>query len=394
MRTFSAEGTVKKAKSMKGKICLQPFTNVDIHSDGGVRCCSESWMRSEIGNVHEASLDEIWNGDTIKKIRQTVLDGDYGFCDWHQCPFYCNEEHYLFTMDELKDPSGLDPVRRDRVEKHRKWLEPIYNKEVQQSQPPANYNFAYDESCNLACPSCRTGLIGHIRGEEYEIRKTIQDGLVNYLNSVGMEHVGRINISGSGEPFASKLFKEFLFTFDGTRHPGLDINIQSNGLLFSETAWVRMKKIHGNINEVLISIDASTAETYSKVRVNGDFSTLIHNLEFISGLAQVGKIRRFMLAFVVQQRNYHEMQQAVALTKKLNAERIVFNLLNDWETWSKQDYSKHAVWKNFHPEFTLFLDHLKSPIFDEPVVDLGNVLEYRKLAVDPNALVICEVGTR
>ena len=394
MRSFSAEGTVKKAKIMKGKLCLQPFTNVDIHSNGGVRCCSESWMRSEIGNLHEASLDEIWNGDTIKSIRKTILDGDYGFCDWHQCPFYCNDEHYLFTLEELKDPAGLDPVRRDRVEKHRKWLEPIFQHKVEQPQPPANYNFAYDESCNLACPSCRTDSIGHVRGEQYQIRQSIQKQLVEYLNAVGIEQVGRVNISGSGEPFASKVFKEFLFSFDGAKYPGLDINIQSNGLLFNETAWARMKKIHSNVNEVLISIDATSQETYRIVRVNGDFNVLIRNLQFLSGLAQVGKIKRFMLAFVVQQRNYQEMQQAIILTKKLGAERIVFNLLNDWETWSKEEYTRHAVWKNFHPEFPQFLEQLKSPLFDDPVVDLGNVLEYRKMAIDPNALVIREVGMR
>ena len=41
MREFTDDGTLKKPKEMRGKICLQPFTNVDVHSDGGVRCCSE-----------------------------------------------------------------------------------------------------------------------------------------------------------------------------------------------------------------------------------------------------------------------------------------------------------------------------------------------------------------
>jgi MoaA/NifB/PqqE/SkfB family radical SAM enzyme len=380
MREFTADGTLKKPKDMQGKICLQPFTNVDVHSHGGVRCCSESWMRTEIGNIKRNSLDEIWNGETIQKIRASILDGSYSFCDWHQCPFYSNEKHYLFTADELKNPEKLDPVRRDRVMKHKNWLGAIFNGETTVKIHPANYNFAYDESCNLACPSCRTRTIGFVRGPEYEQRKQIQDEVLKYIESAGFDNVGRINISGSGEPFSSKLFKEFLFRFDGQSRKNLDINIQSNGVLFDQKAWEKMDKIHGNINEVLISIDACTAETYDKVRVNGDFEKLMVNLEFMKSLYEAGKIRRFMLAFVVQYQNYSEMRGAIEIGKRLGVERIVFNLLNDWETWSKEQYERNAIWKSFHPEFPQFIEALKDPVFSDPIVDLGNMQQYWTIA--------------
>jgi MoaA/NifB/PqqE/SkfB family radical SAM enzyme len=380
MREFTDEGTIKKPKSMRGKICLQPFTNVDVHSDGGVRCCSESWMRTWVGNIKEKPLSEIWNGETIKQIRASILDGSYSFCDWHQCPFYSNDEHYLFTREELMDPSGLDPVRRTRVMKHKTWIEPILNNETEVKTHPANYNFAYDESCNLACPSCRTKTIGFVRGPAYEARKQIQDDVLTFIESAGFNNVGRINISGSGEPFSSKVFREFLYNFDGESRKNLDINIQSNGVLFDESAWEKMRKIHANINEVLISIDASTEQTYDKVRVNGDFQKLMSNLEFLSGLYKEGRIRRLMLAFVVQQANYREMRGAIEIGKRLGVERIVFNLLNDWETWTKEQYEHNAIWKSFHPEFPLFIETLRDPIFADAIVDLGNMKQYWEIA--------------
>jgi MoaA/NifB/PqqE/SkfB family radical SAM enzyme len=385
MREFTDEGTLKKPKSMQGKICLQPFTNVDVHSNGGVRCCSESWMRTWVGNINEQPLSEIWNGETIKRIRASILDGSYSFCDWHQCPFYSNDEHYLFTREELEDPSGLDPVRRNRVLKHRNWIKPILANETEVETNPANFNFAYDESCNLACPSCRTRTIGYVRGPEYEARKKIQDEVLTFIESAGFDNVGRINISGSGEPFSSKVFREFLYTFDGETRRNLDINIQSNGVLFDENAWRKMQKIHANINEVLISIDASTEATYDKVRVNGDFPKLMANLEFLSSLYKAGKIRRLMLAFVVQQLNYREMSGAIEIGKRLGVERIVFNLLNDWETWTKEQYDRNAIWKSFHPEFPQFIETLKAPIFADPIVDLGNMQQYWELANEASA---------
>jgi MoaA/NifB/PqqE/SkfB family radical SAM enzyme len=391
VRDFTDEGTLKKPKNMQGKVCLQPFANVDVHSHGGVRCCSESWMRTEIGNLKESSLNEIWNGEKIQKIRASILDGSYSFCDWHQCPFYSNDEHYLFTREELENPEKLDPIRKERVLKHQNWIKPILQNKISVDIHPANYNFAYDESCNLACPSCRTKTIGYVKGPEYDTRLQIQQEVLKYIESAGFDNVGRINISGSGEPFSSKVFKEFLFEFDGTTRKNLDINIQSNGVLFDPKAWERMHKIQDNINEVLISIDACTPETYRIIRVNGEFDELMANLEFLKGLKQSGKIRRFMLAFVVQFLNYHEMRGAIEIGKALGVERIVFNLLNDWETWTKEDYERNAIWKSFHPKFKDFIEELKDPIFSDSIVDLGNMQQYWEMANNDELIILREL---
>src|SRR5690606_20618490 len=114
-------------------------------------------------------------------------------------------------------------------------------------------------------------------------------------------------------------------------------------------------------------------------------------LEFMSSLYKAGKIRRFMLAFVVQQMNYREMKGAIQIGQRLGVERIVFNLLNDWETWSKDDYEKNAVWKSFHPEFPEFIEELKDSIFSDSIVDLGNMQQYWEVAADDQVMMLREV---
>jgi hypothetical protein len=89
-----------------------------------------------------------------------------------------------------------------------------------------------------------------------------------------------------------------------------------------------------------------------------------------------------MLAFVVQQLNYREMRGAIEIGKALGVERIVFNLLNDWETWTKEQYEHNAIWKSFHPEFPEFIETLKDPLFADPIVDLGNMQQYWEIATD------------
>lgn len=376
----SNKGTIKAPKHLKGRYCLQPFTNVDIHSNNGVRCCSESWMPSWIGDFSQNSIAEIWNSRTIQQIRQSVFDGTYQYCDWHQCPFYCNDQYYLYSRKDLEDPESLPALHRNRLTKYAPWIQYILEGKTRLDIMPANYNLAYDESCNLKCPSCRSTTRIYTHGPEYESRLAIQQKLLQEVEAKGFDNIGRFNLTGSGEPFSSKIFRDFLFHFDGQKHPKLDINIQSNGILFTPEVWRNMKKIHPNINEVIISLDASCPETYEKIRVNGNFEVLLQNIAFLAGLRSENKIKRLMLAYVVQQKNFREMSAAIQIGQKYQVDLFIFNLLNDWMSWSTAEYEKNAVWKEYHPEYSDFIEILADPIFDDPVIDLGNMTEYRNIA--------------
>ena len=54
--------------------------------------------------------------------------------------------------------------------------------------------------------------------------------------------------------------------------------------------------------------------------------------------------------------------------------------MSDWGTWAVEEYEKHAIWKSNHEEFHDFIEVMKNPIFDEEIVNLGNVTEYRNNA--------------
>jgi MoaA/NifB/PqqE/SkfB family radical SAM enzyme len=365
-------GTIKKPKDMKGMICLQPFTNIDIQSNYELRLCSESWMPSGVGDFSKSSIMDVWNSDLVQKIRRSILDGTYEYCDWHQCPFYCNDSHYLYTMEQLED---------ERLSNYKPWIEYIKQGKTELEIAPANYNMAYDESCNLECPSCRNTRKVYSTGFEYEKRKHIQDKFLNEITEIGFNKVGRVNLSGSGEPFVSKVFRDFLFNFDGKKFPKLSVNIQSNGMYFNSENWDKMHKIHQNINEVIISIDASTQETYSQIRCKGNFVELLDNIKFLSTLRRQNKIRRFMLAFVVQRKNFREMIEAINIGKQMNVDLFIFNLLNNWGSWSFEEFESNAIWKEYNPDYDEFIEILKNPVFSDPILDLGNMIEYRTIAL-------------
>ena len=131
-----------------------------------------------------------------------------------------------------------------------------------------------------------------------------------------------MNVTGSGDPFGSKIFRDLLFGIDGSKYPNVKINLQTNGVMFTPKYWENMKKIHNNIGNVLISLDAATEEVYDVVRRGGNWKMLMHNLEHISKLRQQKLIDFFRIDFVVQKQTIKTCQTLLGLVKKLEQTKL------------------------------------------------------------------------
>ena len=59
----------KKSKTF----CMHPFTGLATREDGAIKICCRS---APIGNIHESSLEQIWNNDTMREVRRQVLCGE------------------------------------------------------------------------------------------------------------------------------------------------------------------------------------------------------------------------------------------------------------------------------------------------------------------------------
>jgi MoaA/NifB/PqqE/SkfB family radical SAM enzyme len=89
-------------------------------------------------------------------------------------------------------------------------------------------------------------------------------------------------VTGSGDPFYSKIYRDYLLNFDITKYPKLEqLQIITNGNLLDEPLWKKMKATP-YIKTIEISIDAATKETYEKkTRWNGQWDRLIENLKLL-----------------------------------------------------------------------------------------------------------------
>ena len=141
-----------------------------------------------------------------------------------------------------------------------------------------------------------------------------------------------------------------------------NIHIHTNGLLWTDQLWERMKGIHKFVKSCEVSIDAATKDTYEKkVRIGGKWETLLKQLDFI---INIPTIKSYIFSFVVQDNNYKEMYSFYELIKNLNWKfnkkfTVFFNHITNWGTYSEQQYLLKDVSNKSNELHTDFLLELK-----------------------------------
>jgi MoaA/NifB/PqqE/SkfB family radical SAM enzyme len=149
---------------------------------------------------------------------------------------------------------------------------------------------------------------------------------------------------GSGDPFASKLTRDLMSQLPQLKHhPQLELCLQTNGILFTPERLTEILSNGLKIRRVLVSIDAATPETYSKLR-GGQWNVLMTN---ICNLREHNI--PLQLNFVVQEDNYKEIVAFVELSRNLGALIVYFSALENWGQFSKEEYEKVAVHLRSHP---------------------------------------------
>lgn len=236
---------------------------------------------------------------------------------------------------------------------------------------PTAGNFAYRKERWLALATSPRKLVNYIRFQ----RASRRTAAVNYFPiKLDIENVSRCNFrctmcQVSGWPNQKRAedmpFENFKHLID--HQPGLvEIKLQGMGepILGGETyfnmikyarkkhIWVRTvtnasmlhlrdnykNLVDSGANEIQISIDGATKETFEKIRVGSKFEVVRSNCKLINTYAKEKGIQRIRMWTVVQRENVAELPDLVELAHELGFENMVFSLnLTDWgqETWSE-----------------------------------------------------------
>ena len=296
--------------------CPRPYDTILIDKQGSCFACEcQSWLPQSVGNLQVRTLAEIIdNSDMRKMLQGTIDDGTYRFCNEHQCS-------YIRSNGVLDD-------RPDRIE---------------------HLRLAIDESCNLRCPSCRKTMIFHKDGSAHRLGLRLADRINEWLHEY--QHPVQVHIGSDGDPFASHVYRHFME--QTPERENIKYSILTNGLMFKEFHG-KVPNVIRNLNELGVSIDGATKETYEKLRLGGKWDKILEALECMAEQKQKHGFR-FILHYVVQKDNFHEMQEIIDLGEQYNADRVWLNKIEDWGTMD--DFKSQDIWNT--QEYIEQLDKVK-----------------------------------
>jgi len=182
----------------------------------------------------------------------------------------------------------------------------------------------------------------------------------------------RLIINTVGEIFASKNCKYILYSKELKKRDQL--SIYTNGTLITESILKDLTDTYKDL-EFAVSIDAATEETYKKLRVGGNFNNLMNAMNLLSGLRKEGKISYLQVNYVVQSENVSEIASFVKLAKSWNVDRIAMNGLENWGSFTEEEYEEKSIWRNGKIKEE-YLVYFSKELVEDETINFFNISNY------------------
>lgn len=291
--------------------CSRPWRTVTINPDGECyTCICSSWLPVSVGNIESfARLEDIWNNPRSNVLQQTITDNNYTYCAVNHCGII----NYPLTMETY------------------------------------TINLSVDESCNLACPSCRREAINITSGPAFDKKSKMVEHITRLLTEF-KEPMELIMIS-SGDPLSSLIMRPLVLNW--VPMPNQQITLFTNGLLMKKL--LPSSSVLPNISNFWISVDAGSKDVYENVRCPGKYHILRENLDWLA--ENKSKDTRVLLKFTVSAGNAADIINFCNLCEYYGFRGDITNVDNNF-TWD--NFNDHEViTNNSHPLHSVAVEQLK-----------------------------------
>lgn len=315
--------------------CTIPWQTMGVNTNGDVFICeSPSWVPKFVGNIVESQdVFQVLNSPLALSIRNEILQGRYSYCNNKICSFFSKipVTHYR-DQGPVHEPEMIGP-----------------SPDLTVDRLPANWIFDFDYTCNFQCPSCRTQVINNNR---HHVIRAVNDRIVQAVKTRMIDRLQDENVTirwCGGEPFISDVYLDLMDYIAATRNPRVRHVIQTNGSYLKKKSDL-VQKLLPNMDEIRVSFDAASRTTYEKIRVNGRWNQLLDNVRWLrETINRVWPGCRLTADFVVQLANYQEIGLFVDLCQDLGVDRINWQKMWNWDTWTAEQFDHQNVYNTQHP---------------------------------------------
>ncbi len=224
--------------------------------------------------------------------------------------------------------------------------------------------------CNLQCPFCARETnsgerdIGHMTPDLW--KKILDESREKGLKAVLMDHEGE-----------SLMNPKFFQMVEEAKDAGIiDIWLHTNANLL--TPEISERLIDSGITKINFSLDATTEETYDKLRVGGDFKKAVKNVnDFLDiKIKKKAFYLRSRVSFVVQEENQHEKKDFYDFWKgQKGINMITFQNIIDVSAFERPDEDCDLTEQELEEKFRDTKPFYCTQPWDCNVIDVeGNVV--------------------
>jgi len=279
---------------------MHPFTGLATREDGAICVCCRS---HPIGNIQCQSLEEIWNNNTMQRIRRQVLNNERP----KECEPCFNLEDQGVESLRMRHIAGKIPEARINLYPNTPLLE------VMPFEIPT-MELKLNNLCNLKCRMCHPmdstswndwsevkefykneGNIMYAIVEEHNLeRKPFLDKFQDDPKwwaalEKNLPYFRRVEFAG-GEPLMDPQHYKILDMLAPYGHQ-IEIkyatNLSTLGIKGGRSVheyWPKFRSVAVNV-----SIDG-IGDVYNYIRGNGDWSTLVQNVQEIQKISNISRI--------------------------------------------------------------------------------------------------------
>jgi molybdenum cofactor biosynthesis enzyme MoaA len=302
--------------------CNAPSRQLVVDWKGDCFVCGcEAWLPISPGKITDfEKLADVWTHPTSAALQKDIDSGKFTHCAVDRCGVLAHNQRAVnFTG------------RQDVTDCY-------------------YISINIDDSCNLACPSCRPAVNNITEGPEFEHRLAMVNHLVGLLEQ--FDRPTHIVMSGNGDPLASSIMRPLLHRYRPV--PGQTLRLFTNGLLLAKQ--LEDNPIIDNISQYFVSVDAGSETVYQQVRQPGRWDVLLKNFDFLRKVVDITGAE-VLLKFVLQAANYKDMENFVLLCEQYRFQGVI-NRLEDWGTWANFE-QQDCIGNPAHPAHSVALAELR-----------------------------------
>lgn len=278
--------------------CALPWTRLELNTRTAGPCCSDYQTKPAPWRPAHG-LASLWNGLALRAFRRALTGSPpYGPCR-ASCPT---------LVGRAEDPGAVRVFGGDEafVAREIELLEDLFEGREVMRGGPLKLSFTTTTYCNYDCLMCSYGELGTLADELpagfYDDLAALAPGL-RLIEALG------------GEPLASPAFREFLAGFDFGRFPSLRVALITNGSYLTPKELARYRRVP--IDNLTISLNAATPETYLAVNRGLPYARVREHLDALHALRRAGELRcSVTYSMVILKANVHEVRALAELARR------------------------------------------------------------------------------